>query len=468
MKMQKQNDLRGRQIGILGGGITGLTAAYYLLRSGADVTIFESRPQLGGLSTYFNFGPFWWDQFYHCILTSDRPLLQLIDDLGLTEELRWTETKVGFFAEGSLYPMSSSVDFLRFPPLSLFQKARLGFGILYATRINDGLKLEGELASDWLKRVFGAKNYSKMWGPLLKCKLGSCREEASAAFIWATIKRLYSTRDNSSKKECLGYVRGGYRTVVNRLIKEIEKMGGKMVVGAPVQRVQSNPDGGVRVQSEKLTQDFDQVIATIPSRPLAQIAPELDGQYVKKLQEVKYLGVVCIVLVLKRQLSPYYVTNLTEEDIPFTGIIEMSNLISGAETAGRHLVYLPKYTAPGDPLFEAPEEQIWANFETHLKRVVPDLQPSDIEKRFLFRERFVQPVPVRHYSSLVPDMLTNVDGLLVANTTQIINSTLNNNEMVKIAQRAVALASEQAPAGTTSAPANARENDRQPAAVVGA
>jgi len=466
MNMQTKDELRGRRIGVLGGGITGLTAAYYLLRQGADVTIFESRPQLGGLSTYFNFGPFSWDRFYHCILTSDRPLLQLINDLGLTDELRWTETKVGFFADGSLYPMSSSLDFLRFPPLSLFQKARLGFGILYATRISDGLKLEGELAADWLKRVFGAKNYSKMWGPLLKCKLGSCREEASAAFIWATIKRLYSTRDNSSKKECLGYVRGGYRTVVKRLIAEIEKMGGKIVVDAPVQRLQSEPNGGVRVQSEKLTQAFDQVIATIPSRPLAQIAPQLDSQYVKKLQEVKYLGVVCFVLVLKRQLSPYYVTNLTEEDIPFTGIIEMSNLISGEETAGRHLVYLPKYTAPGDPLFEAPEEQIWANFETHLKRVVPDLQPSDIEKRYLFRERYVQPVPVRHYSSLVPDMLTNVDGLLVANTTQIINSTLNNNEMVKIAQRAVALASKQRP--TATEPGIACENDREPVAPVGA
>ena len=201
MNMQTQDELRGRRIGVLGGGITGLTAAYYLLRSGADVTIFESRPQLGGLSTYFNFGPFSWDRFYHCILTSDRPLLQLVDDLGLTDELRWTETKVGFFADGSLYPMSSSLDFLRFPPLGLFQKARLGFGILYATRINDGLKLEGELAVDWLKRVFGAKNYSKMWGPLLKCKLGSCREEASAAFIWATIKRLYSAAINNGNLE---------------------------------------------------------------------------------------------------------------------------------------------------------------------------------------------------------------------------------------------------------------------------
>lgn len=466
MKIQTQNELNRRRVAVIGGGVTGLTAAYYLLRAGADVTVFESRPQLGGLSTYFNFGPFWWDQFYHCILTSDGPLLQLIEDLGLTGDLRWTETKVGFFADGSLYPMSSSLDFLRFRPLSLIQKARLGFGILYATRINDGAQLEGELATEWLTRVFGAKNYRKMWGPLLKCKLGACREEASAAFIWATIKRLYSTRDNGSKKERLGYVRGGYRTVMNKLVEEIEKLGGKIVVDAAIESLGSTEEGGVQVRRDGTAEVFDQVISTIPGRSLAALAPELDSEIVRRLKEVKYLGVVCIALVLKRQLSPYYVTNLTEEDIPFTGIIEMSNLIAKDETSGYHLVYLPKYTVPGDPLFEASEEQVWTDFEKHLKRVIPDLQPSDIEKRYLFRERFVQPVPVCHYSKLVPAMHTNMAGLLVANTSQIINSTLNNNEMVKIAKRAVNAVSRQSRAG--QALGQASDEQVQKAAPIGA
>jgi protoporphyrinogen oxidase len=153
--------------------------------------------------------------------------------------------------------------------------------------------------------------------------------------------------------------------------------------------------------------------------------------------QVKYLGVVCCVLVLKRALSSYYVTNLTDEDLPFTGIIEMTNLISKEETAGFHLVYLPKYTSPADPLFEASDNQIWQMFWKSVKRVFPDLSESEIETRYLFRERFVQPLPVIDYSDLVPEMRTSVEGLLLANTTQIVNSTLNNNEMVKIAKRAV-------------------------------
>src|SRR5215510_16252935 len=132
--MQGQSRLSGHRperphIGVLGGGITGLTAAFYLLRRGARVTLVESRPQLGGLATYFDFGPFKWDKFYHCILTSDAPLLQLINDLGLQDEMRWTETKVGFFAD-RLYSMSSTADFLRFPLLSMWEKFRLGLGVL--------------------------------------------------------------------------------------------------------------------------------------------------------------------------------------------------------------------------------------------------------------------------------------------------------------------------------------------------
>jgi protoporphyrinogen oxidase len=436
--MQAMPNLRGVRVGVLGGGITGLTCAYYLLRVGADVTILEARNDIGGLSASFDFGPFQWDKFYHCVLTSDVALLELIEDLGLSSELRWTHTKVGFFADGRLHSMSSGVDFLRFPPLNLWQKMRLGAGILYASRIKDGRKLESELASDWLRRIFGQANYDKMWAPLLKCKLGACREEASAAFIWATIARLFSTRENKNGTECLGYVRGGYRTVFTRLVQEVRKMGGEIRTGVPLSEISSN--GKVAVTSGNERFEFDCVVATIPSPVLARIAPQLSSHYVGKLEAVKYLGVVCFALVLKRALRPYYVTNLID-DVPFTGIIEMTNLISREETTGYHLVYLPKYTAPGDPLFELSEDEIWQTFREGLKRVTKDLSDSDIEARHLFRERFVQPIPVLHYSESVPPMETNVDGLVVANTTQIINSTLNNNEMVKIARRAVATVS---------------------------
>lgn len=431
---QRSRDLR---VGILGGGITGLTAAFYLLKAGAQVTVIEGRQQPGGLSTSFDFGPFRWDRFYHCILTSDKSLLTLLEDLGLSEEIHWTETKVGFFAEDRLYSMSSTRDFLKFPPLSLWQKFRLGLGILYASRIRNARRLESMPVAEWLIRVFGEDNYRKMWGPLLKAKLGACREEASAAFIWATIFRLFSTRDRKAgNKERLGYVQGGYQRVLSVLTERIVEMGGKILTGIPVEKVCALPDGDVEcaIAAQKIR--FDRVISTIPSGPFSSIVAGLPEEYGENLRRVKYLGVVCLALVLRRRLSPYYVTNLTDESLPFTGIIEMTNLISLGETRGYHLVYLPKYTAPNDPLFASSDEQIWNLFRAGLLKVFPDLKDCEIENRFVFRERWVQPLPVLHYSYLAPSMETGVKGVLLANTTQIINSTLNNNEMVRIGRQA--------------------------------
>jgi protoporphyrinogen oxidase len=424
-------------VGVLGGGITGLTAAFYLVRAGCCVTIVEAQPQLGGLATYYDFGPFFWDKFYHCILTSDTPLLQLINDLGLADEMRWTETKVGFFTRRGLHSMTTSMDFLRFPAISLWEKFRLGLGILAVNRINDGLALEVEPIGPWLTEKFGRGNYEKLWEPLLKCKLGSAREQTSASFIWATIKRLYSTRDKgASKKEQLGYVRGGYHTVFTRLAERVQAMGGKIITGARVQRIQSLKGGRVRVELQNGRLDFDSVIATMPSSIFAKLVPDLAAGYRAKLETIQYMGMVCVVLLLKREVTPYYCTNITE-DLPFTGIIEMTNLISLEETNGRHLIYLPKYTSPTDPLFEASEEEVWNLFYPSLKRVVPDLEEGDIERHLVFRERLVQPIPVLNYSKLVPPLESGVPNLLLANTTQIVNSTLNNNEMVRIAKTAV-------------------------------
>jgi protoporphyrinogen oxidase len=300
--------------------------------------------------------------------------------------------------------------------------------------------LESIPVADWMKRVFGRAVYRKFWGPLLKCKLGSCREEASAAFIWATIIRLYSTRDrNAGQKERLGYVRGGYRAVFLRLVAEIERMGGMIHTGVPVSQIESQRGGSVDFITAAGPLRFDAAIATVPSHTLAAIAPQLPTNYCEKLRAVKYLGMVCAVLVLDRPLTPFYVTNLTDEHLPFTGVIEMTNLVSLEETRGHHLVYLPKYTAPRDPLFEASDAEVWCLFRAHLRELIPDLEDSSIEQHFIFRERFVQPLPTLNYSDLVPSMDSGVPGLIVANTTQIVNSTLNNNEMVKIARRAVDL-----------------------------
>jgi protoporphyrinogen oxidase len=115
----------------------------------------------------------------------------------------------------------------------------------------------------------------------------------------------------------------------------------------------------------------------------------------------------------------------------------MTNLIDASkETNGFSLLYLPKYTSPSDPLFDATDEQVWDRFSSALFQMHPGLHDEDIVSKHIFRERYVQPVPTLNYAARAPGVKTGVPHLFVANTTQIVNDTLNNNAMVRIAQNA--------------------------------
>jgi protoporphyrinogen oxidase len=426
------------RVAIVGAGITGLTSAYMLLKAGVNVTVIEARQAVGGLSATHDFGDFRWDRFYHCILKSDSSLLQFIDELGLTEKLRWRNTEVGFYSQDALHTMTSPMDLLRFPCLPLWAKVRFGLGILYAARLRDGDRLESVPLKDWTVRVFGETVYSELWEPLLRCKLGEMRSQASAAFLWSTIRRLYSTREkSSSKREQLGYVEGGYYTVFERLIERVAKMGGEIETGVGLSRVEPRRDG-VEVFADGQARKFDACLMTVPTPAILACVPALSEEYRARLESPVYLGMVCVVLVMKRPLSPYYLTNVTQE-APFTGIVEMTNLIDAdAETKGHTLVYLPKYTSPADPLFHLSDQEVWNRFAPMLFRVHPRLRHSDIVSVQVFRERYVQPVPTLNYSAHAPTVETGLPHIFVANTSQIINDTLNNNVMTSIARKAAA------------------------------
>src|SRR3954447_23267601 len=160
------------RVGIVGGGILGLTLALRLAKLGHHVEIFEAAPELGGLAGSHDYGSFRWDRFYHCILPQDRHLIELIGDLGLGPELRWNQTGTGYYARGRWFPMSKSLDYAKFPLLSWIDKARVGATVVYATMAADPMKLYGVSAEEWLIRWCGRRGYEVFWRPLLRAKFG--------------------------------------------------------------------------------------------------------------------------------------------------------------------------------------------------------------------------------------------------------------------------------------------------------
>ena len=429
------------KVGIIGGGMMGLATAHYLNKKGHQVTVLEKEKDIGGLSRSVEILPgVHWDRFYHVILSTDVELLNFVNEIGLSLDVQFRETKTGFYTNGQLYSMSSTLEFLKFKPLSFTDKLRLGLGILYSTKINNWKRLEKVYARNWLIRVFGRRNYEKMWSPLLRSKLGTAGEKTSAAYIWATIKRYYGTRESSSKKEMMGCVRGGYYSILNHVCEHLSSNGTRIVTDYTVKNIESNNGNKLKIQSQNGTNlEFDSVIATTPNPEIMRLLPNLPDEYRPKLEAVRYLGVVCAALVLKRSLTPFYVTNLTDSDLPFTGLIEATHVIPPDILDGKTLIYLPKYVTPDDPFNEKSDQDVIKIFLKALKKMFPDLSDEDIITYAVHREPFVQPLQEIGYSEKIPPMKTPINNVYIANTTMILNSTLNNNEVIKIARKAADL-----------------------------
>lgn len=423
------------RFGIVGGGMLGMTLAWRFAQSGHDVVIFESAERCGGLAAPWRLGEITWDRHYHVILNSDQALLSLLDEIALTADLRWATTRTGFFVDGRMHSLSNVAEFLRFPPLSLIEKGRLAATILAASRITDGEPLEHLTAVEWLTKYSGRNTVEKLWLPLLRAKLGTYAEQASAAFIWTIIARMYRARSSSAKREQLGYVQGGYDRVLERFEAQLKQVGVDIRCSSRVQTVERR-GAAIAVTSDSGEERFDAIAVTLAAPLAARICPSLTAQERAACMGVQYQGIVCASLLTDTPLTPFYITNITDQRLPFTAVIEMSALVDRASFGGRSLIYLPKYAPATDPLFAAPDQECESVFLSALERMHPHFSRRQVRAFRVSRAPFVMPVPTLDYSMRLPPVRTQTPGLYLANSAHIVNGTLNVNETVTLANAA--------------------------------
>ncbi len=419
------------RVGIIGAGIMGLSLAQRLSARGLRVTVFERESQAGGLATYHDYGPFCWDRFYHVILSSDTYLIEYLNEIGLGDRLRWNAGRSGLYAKGQFYSVTTTMDLLRLPLLGCMEKLRLARAVLACNRIRDWRELETVPVDEWLIRMCGRATYEAFWKPLLLAKLGAQYKRVSAVFIWSYITRLFSTRDSSTQRNQLGYVAGGYRTVIDRLESLLQAAGGTIRLNTPVQAIEPASHAGMLIKTDGMQEHFDKVIWTGPIDAGSPLAKQGLVSIAASGGPIEYLGVICPVLVTRRALLPYYTLNLADAEVPFTGVIGMSSLVSTEETAGYYLTYFPKYVPSDDPEFQLADETITQRFFLGARRLFPDLQTSDVVGLHLNRALKVQALQVLNYSTRVPQVTTRHQDFFVLNTSQFVNSTLNNNAVIR-------------------------------------
>jgi protoporphyrinogen oxidase len=425
-----------RRVAIVGGGIMGISLAYFLSRRGIACDVFEASPVLGGLA-----GPLTLpdgvsvDRFYHAILSSDEFLGRLCQELGVADQLRFRETRTAFFMGEGLHTMNSLVEFLTFKPLSPPGRIRLGLTVAAAQFYRDWGALETVDVRDWLTRLGGRRLFERLWGPMLAAKFDGMPDRIPATWMWSRLVRMKSTRDGANQRERAGHLVGGYATLLAAMAARITAAGGTVQLGTPVEYVAIDAGQVVGVTVGGWIRRYASVVVTMQGPIASRLIPEADPAYRARLTKVPYLGIVCPLVVLDRPLSGTWTVNIADTRIPFTGIIETTSYIDPALVGGHHLVYVPKYTAPGSRWFTASDEEIRRAWTEGLARIVPGFSESAIRYFLIHRERYVE--PLHHIGSLPPPGIeTPVAGLYLATTAQIYPALTNGESVTRHAASA--------------------------------
>lgn len=411
---------------ILGAGALGLTLALRLALQGEKVIVVERGAQPGGLAAGFRIGDVTLEKFYHHLFQSDHDIITLLNDVGLGQDLIWDAPDTSMLIGGRPHELNSVATVLKFAPLPIWDRLRLGAGIGFLKLWPKYQTLENQNASTWLRRWMGANVYDTVWRPQLEGKFGAYAADVSLAWMWARLH--YRTTK-------LGYLRGGFQRLYDRLAEVIISLGGELIFDTTVTSIREAKGGKVRVTTsggELITQ---RVVSTLPTRVTMELLPTLPT-FQRRYEWGHALGAHCLILALDRQLmEKVYWLSVCDPGYPFLAVVEHTNFIPPAEYGGRHLVYLGNYLPMDHPLFQQNKEGALEAFLPALRRINPAFNRAWITESWMFSAPYAQPVVTPDFHNHIPPHTTPLPNVYMANMFQVYPQDRGQNYAVAMANR---------------------------------
>ncbi len=405
------------RIGIIGCGITGLTAAYVLSKKGYEVELFEEAATVGGIAEAVKIDGFYLEKYYHHFFKSDKHIISLLEELGIGSELLWLESRMGYYTDDMAYEFGTPQSLLKFKPLSIMDKLKFGISVLRLMGIKDWRPLEQVTAKNWLVENAGVNAFEKVWKPLLVTKFGEQYDSISMSWFWGKIRLRGSSKENG--REVLGYINGSSRALFEKMQEKLKDNGVKINLNCRVEAIKK-AGVGFNIETEKTSHSFDRVIVAVPLPVFGKLAASILPQdYINKISNAEHTSVVCMVLMLKKSFSSFYWMNIGDESMPFGGLIEHTNLLDKSLYNNKNVLYISNYLYKDSKLYGMSSEELLKEYIPHLKKINPEFDESWVEAVYTFRDEFAQPIIKCGYSKLKPEFETTVPGLYTASMCNI-------------------------------------------------
>jgi protoporphyrinogen oxidase len=354
---------------------------------------------------------------------------------------------MGYFMRGKLYRWGDPLALMRFPFLGPVDKLRYGWHVYRASKRDDWSALHGTSARDWIVREAGEKVWDRMWARSFERKFYEFTDQIAAPWLGARIKRLASSNTTVSGQD-LGYLDGGSDVLVRALVAAIEANGGRLYYGTPARRVDV-VDGrveGVETEGEYFPADF--VISTIPTPLVSPLVPDLPEPFRARYEAIKNIGAVCVVLKLRRSVTPHFWVNINDPDVDVPGIVEFSHL----RPLGEHVVYVPFYMPQSNEKFHRSDREFVDESTRAVRRLNGTITPDDVVDAAVSRLRYAQPVCETGFPALLPPTQTPIRGLQIADTSFYYPEDRGISESVRVANEMVTALGRRADDGAHGGP----------------
>jgi len=413
-----------KNIAIIGGGFTGLTAAKELTKFGFKVTIFEGNGQLGGLASGCSILENSIEKSPHIVLKNDKYLFKLLDELEIKHKLNFYKSSISTYYDNKLYPMMNPIDLLKFSPLKFHNRIRAGLAVLYLQKIKNWKKLSSITAINWLYKYAGDQVTKIMWEPLLKGKFGNYFDKVTMEFLWSRIKSRVDCRDKKSNSEILGYLEGGWEVLIKSILDSLKKSNlSQIKLNSIVSNIENNENKDkVKLTAGEKIYFFDSVLMTVPSNVASKLLKNNDlnlKSFLSNLEKIKYLDAAVMLFATKKPISKYFWHNINIDNSPFVVLQTLTNLIGNQSFNNNHVHYIVDYISRDHKYMKCTDQELINTWTNALQKLFPNFDTQSIIESKVFRLKNAQHIVDMGYEEKIPNYRTPLKNVYLCNFSQL-------------------------------------------------